>query len=200
MNREQNKKNEKNDNGNAIGSDDVFAEVLKAAFAALYGDTATRRLAAGDIVHALATAYPGLGAAKAAHGEARANRGEPTGWERFLTVAPGLRLARYGAPGQPTIYVGKRVLPDQAANPAQVFEIRVDRRGVGPSVLASENGRRLFSLEFGGAHWIREYLAVKALKALLSARRKAHACNRRRRKDAKRRAKGVAMRADVCPF
>lgn len=55
MNSEQ---SEKNDNG-GIG-DDVFAEVMKICFVALYGDTATRRLAAGDIVHALATAYPGL--------------------------------------------------------------------------------------------------------------------------------------------
>ena len=39
---------------------DVFREVMKICFVALYGDIATRRLAAGDIVHALATAYPGL--------------------------------------------------------------------------------------------------------------------------------------------
>ena len=169
---------------------DVFQEVANLALSALTGDTATRRLAAGDIVHALATAYPGLGAAKAAHGEAKAKSGEPTGWDRFLTVAPGLRLSRYGAPGQPTIYVGKRVLPDNAANPAQIFELKVFRNR--QIAEAYENGRHLFSLEFGGAHWIREYLAVKALKTLLAARRKDHVRDRRRRKNAKRRAKGVA--------
>lgn len=47
---------------------DVFHEVADFARAALTSDTATRRLAAGAIVHALASAYPGLGAAKAAHG------------------------------------------------------------------------------------------------------------------------------------
>ncbi len=45
---------------------DVFREVMKICLVALYGDTATRRLAAGDIVHALATAYPGLCAKKEA--------------------------------------------------------------------------------------------------------------------------------------
>ena len=39
---------------------DVFREVAEIALSALTSDTATRRLAAGDIVHALATAYPGL--------------------------------------------------------------------------------------------------------------------------------------------
>lgn len=39
---------------------DVFREVVNLALSALTADTATRRLAAGDIVHALATAYPGL--------------------------------------------------------------------------------------------------------------------------------------------
>lgn len=43
---------------------DVFQEVANLALSALTGDTATRRLAAGDIVHALATAYPGLCAGK----------------------------------------------------------------------------------------------------------------------------------------
>lgn len=176
---------------------DVFAEVLKAAFAALYGDTATRRLAADNIVHALATAYPGLGAAKAAHGEARANRGEPTGWERFLTVAPGLKLTRFGAPEKPTLYVGKRVLPGQAKNPAQVFEVRVDRGCGGSNVFVCENGRGLFTMSFFGAHGIREYVAVKALKALLAARRKDHARNRRRRKN--RAARAAAEKAG-CPF
>ena len=182
-----------NENGNI--EQDVFAEVLKTAFAALYGDTATRRLAAGDIVHALASAYPGVGAAKDAHGATSARGEEPTGWDRFLTVAPGLRLSRYGAPGQPTIYVGKRVLPDNAANPAQVFELKVFRNR--QIAEAYENGRHLFSLEFGGAHWIREYLAVKALKTLLAARRKDHARNRRRRKN--RAARAAAEKAG-CPF
>lgn len=181
-----------NENGNI--EQDVFAEVLKTACAALYGDTATRRLAAGDIVHALATAYPGLCAGKA-HGEAKAKSGEPTGWDRFLTVAPGLRLSRYGAPGQPTLFVGKRVLPDQAANPAQVFALKVFRNR--QIVEAYENGRHLFSLEFGGAHGIREYVAVKALKALLAARRKDHARNRRRRKN---RAARAAAEEAGCPF
>lgn len=180
-----------NENGNI--EQDVFAEVLKTACAALYGDTATRRLAAGDIVHALATAYPGLCAGKA-HGEAKAKSGEPTGWDRFLTVAPGLKLTRFGAPGQPTLFVGKRVLPDQAKNPAQVFEVRVDRGCGGYNVFVCENGRGLFTMSFfGGAHGIREYVAVKALKALLAARRKDHARNRRRRKN-------KAARADGCPF
>lgn len=47
---------------------DVFHEVANFARAALTSDAATRRLAAGAIVHALASAYPGLGAAKASHG------------------------------------------------------------------------------------------------------------------------------------
>lgn len=192
MNSEQSKKN---DNVNTIGSD-VFADVLKTACAALYGDTATRRLAAGDIVHALASAYPGLGAEKDAHGAEEAAEAQPTGWDRLLTVAPGLKLTRFGAPGQTTLYVGKRVLPDQKANPAQVFEIRVSRDSVGPNVLAQENGKGLFTLSFGGAHWIREYLAVKALKALLAARRKGHAHNRRRLKNRAQR----AAEADGCPF
>lgn len=63
MNSEQ---REQNDNGN-IGKD-VFQVVADLARAALTSDTATRRLAAGAIVHTLASAYPGLGAAKAAHG------------------------------------------------------------------------------------------------------------------------------------
>lgn len=182
-----------NENGNI--EQDVFAEVLKTAFAALYGDTATRRLAAGDIIHALASAYPGAGAAKDAHRASEARGAEPTGWDRFLTVAPGLKLTRFGAPGQPTLYVGKRVLPDNAANPAQVFELKVFRNR--QIAEAYENGRHLFSLEFGGAHWIREYVAVKALKALLAARRKDHARDRRRRKN--RAARAAAEKAG-CPF
>lgn len=189
MNSEQNEKNERNDNGSAIGQD-VFADVLKTACAALYGYTATRRLAAGDIVHALATAYPGLGAEKDAHG---AEEAQPTGRDRLLTVAPGLKLTRFGAPGQPTLYVGKRVLPDQKANPAQVFEIRVSRGGF---IEASEGEEELFNMQFKGAQWIREYLAVKALKALLAARRKGHARNRRRLKNRAKR----AAEADGCPF
>lgn len=173
---------------------DVFAEVLKTAFAALYGDTATRRLAAGDIIHALASAYPGVGAAKGQHGDAPARSEEPTGWDRFLTVAPGLKLQRFGAPGQPTLYVGKRVLPDQTKNPAQVFELIVRRGGF---VEAYEGELPLFNFECRGAQWKREYLAVKALKALLAARRKDHARNRRRRKN--RAARAAAEKAG-CPF
>lgn len=186
-----------NEQNNENMNQDVFAEVLKTAFAALYGDTATRRLAAGDIIHALASAYPGAGAAKDTHGDAPARGEEPTGWDRFLTVAPGLRLSRYGAPGQPTIFVGKRVLPDQAANPAQVFEVRVDRGCGGYNVWVCENGRGLFTMSFGGAQWKREYIAVKALKALLAARRKDHARNRRRLKN--RAARAAAEKAG-CPF
>ena len=43
---------------------DVFLQVAEIARAALTSDTATRRLAAGDIVHALASAYPGLRAGR----------------------------------------------------------------------------------------------------------------------------------------
>ena len=55
---------------------DVFHEVADFARAALTSGTATRRLAAGDIIHALATAYPGLCAGKA-HGEANAKKAGP---------------------------------------------------------------------------------------------------------------------------
>lgn len=184
-----------NENGNI--EQDVFAEVLKTACAALYGDTATRRLAAGDIIHALASAYPGADAAKDAHGDASSRGEAPTGWDRFLTVAPGLKLTRFGAPGQSTLYVGKRVPPDQAKNPAQVFEVRVDRGCGGSNIWVCENGRGLFTMTFGGAQWKREYVAVKALKALLAARRKDHARDRRRRKN--RAARAAAEKAG-CPF
>lgn len=126
-------------------------------------------------------------------GETRSGEPQPTGWDRFLTVAPGLKLQRFAAPGQQTLYVGKRVLPDQTKNPAQVFEVRVDRGCGGSNVWVCENGRGLFTMSFGGAQGKREYLAVKALKALLAARRRDHAKSRRRLKNR-------AKRADGCPF
>lgn len=39
---------------------DVFAEVAEIAVGAAFADTAARRLAAGDIAHALGAAYPEL--------------------------------------------------------------------------------------------------------------------------------------------
>lgn len=42
---------------------DVFAEVAEIAVGAAFADTAARRLAAGDIAHALGAAYPELAAA-----------------------------------------------------------------------------------------------------------------------------------------
>lgn len=50
---------------------DVFAEVEEIAVGAAFADTAARRLAAGDIAHALGAAYPELAVGAKAGKEAR---------------------------------------------------------------------------------------------------------------------------------
>lgn len=176
-----------NENGNI--EQDVFAEVLKTAFAALYGDTATRRLAAGDIVHALASAYPGVGAAKDAHGDAPARSEEPTGWDRFLTVAPGVKLVRFKGDGFTQLVSDRRGV---AGTPNVFFEIFV--KHATRSALVKKNGELIFSVcGFCTNQGNVERMAVSALRRYLSicAQRNARSHSRRKNK---------AARAAGCPF
>lgn len=69
---------------------DVFAEVAELAVGAAFGDTAARRLAAGDIAHALGEAYPELAAAlrrKPAHRIRWEQRGSAGGIRRLTATA-----------------------------------------------------------------------------------------------------------------
>ena len=70
---------------------DVFAEVAEIAVGAAFGDTAARRLAAGDIAHALGEAYPELAAAalrrKPAHRLRWTWRAMPRGIRRMTATA-----------------------------------------------------------------------------------------------------------------
>lgn len=73
---------------------DVFAEVAEIASCAAFADTAARRLAAGDIVHALAAAYPAL----------RQTPARCLRWTRE-TLASGIRCMTATADDGKTVFV-----------------------------------------------------------------------------------------------
>lgn len=86
----------------------------------------------------------------------------------------GLKLARYGAPGQTTTLIGKRVNPN--SNRAQLFEIRVYRRKNGEAALCDccENDKVLFEMHAYTNHTQAERASVGALRSILLDREYHH--------------------------
>ena len=94
-----------------------------------------------------------------------------------------VKMTRYGAPGQATTIIGKRVNPGQTKNPAQIFEIKVTRaNGVFPAMAkCTENYEELFSFEAHMSHGVVERAAIAALKAILAERERHHRMRKNKR-------------------
>ena len=97
-----------------------------------------------------------------------------------------LKLARYGAAGMPTVFIGKRVNADQKRNHDQIFKIEVKRpTSAFPSrAVCTENGELLFELTSYKSFETCEYAAVKTLKAFLMNRMLRNGTAHRAKKEA----------------
>ena len=97
-----------------------------------------------------------------------------------------LKLARYGAAGMPTVFIGKRVNADQKRNHDQIFKIDVKRpTSAFPSrAVCTENGELLFELTSYKCFATCEYAAVKTLKAFLMNRMLRNGTAHRAKKEA----------------
>lgn len=97
-----------------------------------------------------------------------------------------LKLARYGAAGMPTVFIGKRVNADQKRNHDQIFKIEVKRpTSAFPSrAVCTENGELLFELTSYKSFATCEYAAVKTLKAFLMNRMLRNGTAHRAKKEA----------------
>ena len=97
-----------------------------------------------------------------------------------------LKLARYGAAGMPTVFIGKRVSADQKRDHDQIFKIEVKRpTSAFPSrAVCTENGELLFELTSYKSFATCEYAAVKTLKAFLMNRMLRNGTAHRAKKEA----------------
>lgn len=158
---------------------DIFNEIAKAARAAVDADTVTRRLLAGDIVHALASVYPidlPPPKADAARAAEVCNR-----FDRFLTVAPGVTLRRFRGPDYVRLVASR---PAKDGQPPKEWQIVVDRKAKSAVVEIDLENICSILVDRDRGNCVLEEMAIGALCAYLSrCRRSVAKCAKRAKKE-----------------